>query len=218
MNPEPDSRRLFVKVCGLRRPEDLDAAVAAGVDAIGIVRAPGTPRFVDDRLARDLLRRVPEHVLSVSVHVTALTNDCRSALELGFDRVQAFELEDATRSPIPQIAAVRDGPGAHLAARRGFLHVGERAPVILDGPRGGGRGIAPDLDRARRIARTLPMILAGGLNATNVASRVFEVDPFGVDASSGLELSPGVKDRLAIRSFVESARSARLPILGEADR
>ncbi len=201
--------RIFVKICGLTSEAAVYAAVDAGADAIGFVLAP-SPRRVTTARAAALAERVPPGVLRVLVfrHVDAgELQACRDALD--FDVVQA----DA--GAIAALEA-RD-PAARGADFLPVHHDGvdllERVAAstrlcVLDGPLGPGRGARADVDRAARLARQRPILLAGGLDADVVGDAIARVRPFGVDVSSGVEAIPGMKDPRRIAAFVAAVRAA----------
>ncbi len=212
---------VLVKICGLTSEEALEAAIAAGADALGFVLAP-SPRRVSLARARELLRRVPRGIERVAVFGRATRAELEPALELDVDALQA----ECASSVLPPLAAprfflpvVRDGAG--LLERLGRIPrvspgTGRRPSLcgmlVLDGPRGGGRGIPVALERARRAARLRPLVLAGGLDPGNVAERVRAVRPSAVDASSGLEHAPGSKDPARIRAFVVAVRAVEVEL------
>jgi indole-3-glycerol phosphate synthase len=164
--------RPLVKVCGLTRQEDVDAAVAAGADLTGFILARETPR----RAPRVL--DVPDTALSVAVWVGA-------AEEAGADLDQLYPRADGHRG--------RDGV---------LLRKGEPVAAVVDRPW--------QEDDPRHLKRAAAVqgrvMLAGGLSPENVAAAIEAVRPWAVDASSSLELAPGVKDHARIRAFVEAAR------------
>jgi indole-3-glycerol phosphate synthase / phosphoribosylanthranilate isomerase len=165
--------RPVVKVCGLTRQEDVDAAVTAGADLCGFILVPESPR------AANAVLDVGESALSVAVLVG-------KANENGADLVQVYEQEEGR---------VR-GRDAVL------LRAGAPVATVIDLP--WGEGDATHLDRARAVEGRL--MLAGGLGPENVAAAIAAVRPWAVDASSSLELSPGVKDHERVRAFAEAAR------------
>ncbi len=195
----------WVKVCGLRGERDVAAAVEAGADAVGFVLAD-SPRRVTESSARALAEGVP--VLSVAVTVDLTPSELmRTVAATGVGGVQphgAHRREAAVR-------AVREGLFVlHPVAvhdRVDLIGVTEGQIPLLDTYRAGVHGgtgerfdwgLVPDLGR--------PFVLAGGLGPENVDEALQLVAPWGVDASSGLESSPGVKDPDRIRDFVEKAR------------
>jgi phosphoribosylanthranilate isomerase len=210
----------LVKICGLMRPEDVDAAVAAGADLVGFILVEGTPRCLDPDRARALAARVPERVKTVAV-VNAGT-----APVAGFDLTQTYDtsahIRDGSGSdPDPTIGTNgaevergRDGydAGAGLiVASRGEIPRGvpDGVPVLLDM----GFGARPDAEQlrahwARAAAVRQPVILAGSLDPENVAAAVRAARPWGVDTARGVETAPGVKDHALIREFIRNAKEA----------
>ncbi len=200
-----------IKICGLTRPEDVDAAVAAGADAIGFVFYPQSPRHVTPGQAAALVRRLPPFVLAVGLFV----NEEAARIQAILDQVPLNLLqfhgdegpEDCARWGRPWIRAARVRPGLDLlqyAAR----FSGARALLLdafVEGYGGGGhvfdwRLIPPDLP--------LPLILSGGLSPENVADAVRRVRPAAVDVSSGVEAGKGIKDHQRMADFVAAVRAA----------
>ena len=203
-----------VKCCGMTRLEDARLAVEAGADALGVVLHPPSPRYVHVYGAARLLNGVPESLLKVAVLVD------RSPEEAAFDArrigARAVQLcggerpEDFAGFPLPVLRrlAVEAGAEEELEAWRDRV-----LAFVLDAPGSpGGSGRRVDPDRAAALAERAPCLLAGGLDDGNVAEAVRAVRPWGVDASSGLELRPGAKDPERLRRFVERARAARAEI------
>ena len=196
----------WVKVCGLSREGDVAAAVEAGADAIGFVMAPGSPRRVTEASARELVRTAP--VLAVLVTVDLAPRALLAAVEhTGAGGVQPHGLhrrESAARAQQEGLFVL------HPLAIRTAVDVGEVAEgqtPLLDTYRAGthgGTGEAFDWTVIGQLDR--PYVLAGGLGPDNVSEAIRRLDPWGVDASSGLESSPGVKDPELIRTFVERAK------------
>ena len=201
-----------VKICGIRDEAGLEAACAAGADAVGFVLAP-SPRRVSLREARALLRLVPAGIERVAVFARATRAELLAALELGFDALQA-EL-DSDWPPISAgrfaLPVLRDGAG--LETRLPPLEAFEPQPrslrgaLVLDGGAGGGQGLSVDESRARRLAALRPVVLAGGLTPASVAARIRAVRPFGVDVSSGVERVRGQKDPSRVHAFVRAVRA-----------
>jgi indole-3-glycerol phosphate synthase / phosphoribosylanthranilate isomerase len=163
--------RPLVKVCGLTREEDVEAAADAGADLAGFVLARETPR----RAPRVL--PVPETMLSVAVHVGEIGEEA--------DLVQLYARENGHRA--------RDGV---------LLRRGREVARILDQP---WHETDPQhLERARAVEGRV--VLAGGLSPENVTEAIAAVRPWAVDASSSLEVAPGIKDHARVRAYVEAAR------------
>lgn len=192
---------LWIKICGMTTEDAVRAAVAAGADAIGFVFAPSKRRVSAERAA-ELARLAPAHVARVAVmqHPSqTLVDEVWSVLRPDILQTDAEDLA-ALRVPpqlavIPVLRAGRVAPGP-LAER-----------VLFEGPVSGA-GETADWSTAAELARRTQLILAGGLNASNVMTAITRVRPFGVDVSSGVESAPGVKDSALIHEFVQSARSA----------
>ena len=185
----------LVKICGLMRPEDVDAAVAAGADLVGFILVERTPRYLEPDRARALAARVPSRVRTVCVTAGALGSD--PALTDGFDLVQTYDMPDEFRDVI--------------VARRGGVpdDVPDGVPILLDLP----FGSQPDGDElrahwARAAEVRQPVILAGSLDPENVAEAVRAARPWAVDTARGVESAPGVKDHDLVRAFVRNANEA----------
>ncbi|MEU1351204.1 phosphoribosylanthranilate isomerase [Streptomyces sp. NPDC005795] len=199
---------MYIKVCGLSRPEDVAAAVEAGADAIGFVLTP-SPRQVTPASVRALTALVPEGTATVAVfRGEPLDEVRRAAAEAGVDTVQLHGGE-----PPEAFAALRaDGfrliRATSPAAGGAPLETGAYGEdlLIIDSPRpGSGERWDP---AALGVSPTGPWLLAGGLSPDNVAGAVTGLRPWGVDVSSGVEHTRGVKDTGLIREFVAAARAA----------
>jgi phosphoribosylanthranilate isomerase len=183
-----------VKICGLTRAEDVDAAVAAGADLIGFVLVPGSPRAVAIDTARALAARVPSPVRTVAV----VAEDGDSPrLRAGFDLVQTY---DTPARFDDTIVASRGEPPAGVP---------DRVPVLLDMPYGSRPGPAELRAHWERVASVRqPVILAGSLDPANVAEAIAVARPWAVDTARGVEAAPGVKDHDLVRAFVRTAKEA----------
>jgi phosphoribosylanthranilate isomerase len=202
----PEAKRIpRVKVCGITALADVESAFVQGLDAVGIVRWPRSPRFLAADAAAKLAASLPSGILAVEVLVDAEPGDVApwakvvqlcggEAPEPWFD----FRLPILRRLPV--------APGAEIVLE---AWAGVAAGFVLDHPSGpGGTGKEVDLDLAVELARRAPCLLAGGLDETNVGERVRRVRPAGVDASSRLETAPGRKDPSRVAAFAREANSA----------
>jgi phosphoribosylanthranilate isomerase len=196
--------KLWVKVCGMTTPEGIAAAADAGADAVGFVFYAASPRHLTIEHAVELQDCVPRGLQRVAVFlhpVPALVHSVISAVRP--DCVQ-IDLEDLAALELPQtlsvLPVIRSG-AARLAPAR------LPARVLLESARSG-HGVPADWDEARAVSARHEVVLAGGLTVDNVAAAVRAVHPFGVDVSSGVESSRGVKDPKLIREFVAAAREA----------
>jgi len=198
---------MYVKVCGLREPEHVLAAVEAGADAVGFVIA-SSPRQVTPDRARALGAQVPPNVLTVAVFAGEPPDLIRAVAEQAGVRAvqlhgdyQPADFAALADLPIRLIRAV-SGEGQRDLRCGAF---GEDM-LIVDAPR---PGSGQPWDWSRLAGRTAGRwLLAGGLHAGNVAAAVAAARPWGVDVSSGVESSRGVKDPTLIRRFVAAARAA----------
>ncbi len=191
---------LFVKICGMTTPEAVAAAAEAGADAVGFVFAD-SPRRVDVARAGVLARGLPAGILRVAVFRHPDPELARSVRE-GFR-------PDWTQSDIADAAGLAGGPEDYLPV----LRAGEPWPdplparLLFEGPVSGS-GTVADWDEAARLARRAQVLLAGGLHPGNVAAAIEHVRPWGVDVSSGVEASRGIKDARKIHAFIAAARAA----------
>lgn len=189
----------LVKICGLTREQDVDAAVAAGADLVGFVLVPGTPRYVDPGRARTLAARVPAGVRSVAVVDATVKGTVPLTVRAlgGFDLVQTYDVPADFRDTI---VASRGEPPAEVP---------DSVPVLLDLPYGSRpdrAGLEAHWQRAAGVRQ--PVILAGSLDPGNVAAAIATARPWAVDTARGVESSPGVKDHDLVRAFVRTAKEA----------
>lgn len=204
-----------VKLCGLNSDLAMDGAAAARPDAIGLVFAPSV-RQVTVELAARLLSRVPKSVQRWAVYRVPTPEDMAAIADLPLTGVQAEVDWDGQGLPesMAYLPVFKDGPELLDSLHdRGFRGLGRDVhglvgAFLLDGPSGGGAGVRGDVNRASQAAKMGPMLLAGGLNPDNVAAAVRAVQPYGVDVSSGIEASRGVKDPERMVAFAGRAREA----------
>ena len=198
-----------IKVCGLTRVEDVQAAVAAGVDAIGLVFYPDSPRHVSIEQAAALCRHVPPFVTIVGLFVNASRAQVHRVIEavpLNLLQFHGDETADQCEGfGLPYLRVARVRPGVDL------LEFAAQFPsaraLLLDTwtPVYGGRGESFDWSLVP-AACPLPVILSGGLSPDNVADAIRQVQPAAVDVSSGVESAKGIKDAAKIRAFVSAVR------------
>lgn len=201
---------MVVKICGITRVDDAIAAVDLGASALGFVFWPKSPRFVDPYRARAIIAALPPFVTTVGVFVnqpTEYVNGVASlarlcAVQLHGDEDAAF-VEQMTRPVIKAIAGGTERAAAAWPARVTLL-VDAHEPAQR-----GGTGATADWNLAAAIARSRRVLLAGGLGPDNVAEAIARVRPFGIDVSSAVESSPGVKDRERIRALFEALEAVR---------
>ncbi len=209
MKPE----RTRIKICGLTRAEDIDIAIALGVDAIGLVFYPPSPRYVTSAAAAELVRRVPPFVTVTGLFVNPSRADVKEVIRqvpLMLLQFHGDEQEaDCMGFGLPYIKAARVRPelnlvefASHYPQARGLL-----LDAFVDGYGGGGKVFDWSLIPAPE-KRALPLVLSGGLNASNVADAIRSVRPYAVDVSSGVEAAKGIKDPALMRRFVEQVHAA----------
>ncbi len=195
-----------VKICGVRRLEDALLAAELGASALGFVFWPSSPRFIDPYHARPIVAALPPFVTTVGVFVDEpehYVSGVARLLNLGAIQLHGQErVEPYMQGPyrVIKAVAVADG-GDCLAAVKA---VSARATVLLDAHdpvKRGGTGRTIDWTQAASASKVRPIILSGGLNAVNVRAAVDAVRPYGVDVSSGVESSPGVKDPDKLRAL-----------------
>lgn len=197
---------MFIKICGLRTVADVEAAAAAGADAMGVVLSSSSPRAVAPEQARELVAAAAGRLTTVLVvHDVTIEEAIDRARQIGVDVLQLHGYSEAADR-----LAARELPRTWraVAATAGRAVVGEHGEeaLLLDSPTPGSgqRWDLADLD-ARPQGRWL---LAGGLSPDNVAAAIRGADPWGVDVSSGVEAVRGTKDHDLIHRFVAAARSA----------
>ena len=188
---------VLVKICGVTRPEDVDAAVDAGADLIGFNMVASSPRCIAPERALALAARVPPSVRTVAVFDAAPDPVPGTAEGGGFDLVQSYDGSARSRD---WIFGVRGEPPAELP---------DGVPVLLDlafGSRPGAAELRAHWARAAGVRA--PVMLAGSLDPANVADAVRAARPWAVDTARGVETAPGVKDHDLMRRFVRRAKAA----------
>ena len=198
---------MLIKVCGITRKEDAQAAVDHGAGAIGFIFWPRSPRFIDPFRARRIAAGLPPFVTTVGVFVNQTSdyvNQVAALVKLGAAQLHGDEtLEQAKTIEVPVIKSVTRDAAVEDWPSRVTLRFDAHDPE-----RRGGTGRRADWQEASRLARQRRIVLAGGLTAENVADAVAQVRPFGIDVSSGVESAPGIKDQSRLKAFFEAARCA----------
>jgi len=183
---------MMVKVCGITRREDALAAAEAGASAIGFIFYPKSPRYVEPQRAAALGEGLDLWKVGIFVDESPVTVETV---------MQAAHLD------VAQIYGGSVAPGTRVwrafRVTGAWPSVGEAEAILLDGEN---NGVSFNWSLARRAAEKV--IVAGGLDASNVAEAIRIAEPWGVDASSKLESAPGIKDHDKVRAFVKAAREA----------
>lgn len=203
-----------VKICGITRVQDALVAARLGAHAIGLVFYDVSPRAVTLAQARDIVDALPPFVTAVGLFVNAEKSAVRATLAaVPLHMLQFHGDEDAdycTEFGLPYLRAVRVRPGVDLLqyatafrTARGLL-----LDAYVEGARGG-TGATFDWSLVPQDL-PLPVVLSGGLDATNVATAIRAVRPWAVDVSSGVESAKGIKDAARIESFMNGVSNAGL--------
>jgi phosphoribosylanthranilate isomerase len=199
---------MFVKVCGTTSEEDALLAVAMGADAVGFIFAP-SPRQVAPRLVNDIVRRLPPEIMTVGVFRDEAPERVIEIVHktgLRAAQLHGHESPEQTAQVQAKVPTVFKAFAAGDLAVRQARHY-KAAAVLVDNPRPGS-GQVFDWSLAEDVPGGLRLILAGGLGPDNVADAIHTVHPWGVDACSGLEASPGKKDPRKLRAFIANAKEA----------
>lgn len=205
--------RTRVKICGITRLDDALRAADAGVDAIGLVFYPGSPRYLEATAAARWVHRIPAFVSVVGLFLDAEPSFIDGILaEIDLDLLQFHGRETpgaCERHGRPYIKALGMGGAGTDVVAQARAHVRARGMLLDSHAPGeaGGRGLRFAWD-AIPAERPLPLILAGGLDAGNVAAAIHQVRPWAVDVSSAVESAPGVKDPGRMQEFMEAVRRA----------
>lgn len=209
-----------VKICGITSAEAADAAASAGADFAGLVFYSGSPRHLRAEQASSLAERLRGRLRIVALLADAGDEKIASAVDAvrpDFLQLHGGETPERVaaikaRFGIAAIKSIAVADAADMACVPGYERVADmllfdaKAPVTAARPGGHGAAFDWQLLRGRKFSR--PWLLAGGLDAGNVARAIRSAEAPGVDVSSGVEIAPGVKDPQMIRDFIAAAREA----------
>jgi len=215
-------QRTRIKICGLTREQDLQAAVEAGTDAVGFVFYGPSPRYIAPEAVGRLLACLPPFIASVGLFVNATTEQVAAILAaapvalLQFHGdetiVQCAAIAQAVRRPFIRALRVRSDMKSqdlleydHACRAASPLFAGLLLDAFVDGYGGGGKVFDWSLIPKELAPR---VVLSGGLSELNVTEAVAGLRPYAVDVSSGVEASKGIKDAARIRAFVAGVRAA----------
>ncbi len=191
---------VFVKICGLSEQQHVDAAVAAGADALGFVFAESVRRVTPGQ-AQEISAGLPQHVKRVAVMLHPANDEWLEVLKIFEPDVLQTDSADFESLDVPY--SVERWP----VYREGGPLPDVDSTFVFEGPKSG-QGETVDWSAAAGLVAKGDMILAGGLDADNVAEAITTVRPWGVDVSSGVESSPGQKDQALINDFISAVRAA----------
>lgn len=210
--------RFRVKICGMTRAADAACAVAAGVDALGFIFFAKSPRNIAPEAARTIIAHLPPFVDTVGVFVNEAMNRVQEIVTFcGINTIQLHGAESPEycrelASALPccrLLKAFRIGSHSTAADIAPYAEVVQG--YLLDTfqkDAEGGTGLAFDWQLIERLQLCRPFFLAGGLDCTNIRAALTQVRPYGVDANSGLEDAPGIKNHPQIASFLAQIRQA----------
>ena len=205
------NQRTRIKICGLTREADVDAAVAAGADAIGFVLYDKSPRHVTVTRAAELARRLPPFVMPVGLFVNATDTEIDAATVAIPQMLLQFHGDESpqacARMGRPFLRAARMAPGFDLLDFASRFADAQAILLDADVDSYGGSGKVFDWSLVPS-AVPLPVVLSGGLHAGNVIQGIHTLRPWAVDVSSGVEHSKGIKDADALRRFCNAVREA----------
>lgn len=199
-----------IKICGITNIDDALMSIDAGADALGFNFVPGTPRYLKDtKAAAKIIEQVPPFITTVGLFVNAdpdliqsIADECHlDMLQLHGDESPQF-CQAFNRRVIKAVRIKDESSCSHLFDYRvsGYL-----LDTYVEGALGG-TGVAFDWRLAVQAKQYGPIVLAGGLDPDNVASAVQQVRPYGVDVSSRVEASPGRKDSVKVRTFIQNVK------------
>jgi phosphoribosylanthranilate isomerase len=212
-----------VKICGIRTFDDAMMVIEAGVDIIGFNFYPRSPRYISpgdcmrlvvrlETVLREEMSRVTMmgvFVNSEKDNIYAIFRDCHlDMIQLSGDELpEVLERLGERSFKVLRPTSLAEFLDAVEHYPRRTMAPGWMIDTFRPGEYGG-TGQTVDWELANQIARQAPILLAGGLNADNVAEAIHRVNPWGVDVASGVEVSPGVKDPRKVRDFIQAARQA----------
>lgn len=199
-----------VKICGITNLDDAWAAVEAGADALGFVFYPPSPRYVAPEQACGIIRALPPFVTTVGLFVDVPVETINDIAErCGLDRIQLHGHETPAFCNLvkqPVIKAFRMKGADSLAHLPHYKVSAYLLDAYVEGALPGGTGASFAWELAVEAKPYGPIILAGGLTPENVEGAIRQLCPYGVDVSTGVERSPGLKDHAKVRAFIARAK------------
>ncbi len=202
---------MFVKICGTTSEEDALLAVAMGADAVGFVFAPSS-RQISPSLAGDIAKRLPPEVLTVGVFRDESPQRVVDIMESAGLRAAQLHGRESVEQTTWIRRRVRTVIKGFVAGDRAISTAGEYgADIVLLDAATPGSGQVFDWRLAEGVPSGTRLLLAGGLHDGNVADAIAQVQPWGVDAATGVESSPGKKDPRRLRAFIAAAKNASKP-------
>ncbi len=198
-----------VKICGIKNLQDAIFAADYGADAIGFVFAKSI-RKVSKEKVRSIVRKLPPFVTTVGLFVNETEENIEAVYRFcGLDAIQLHGNEPP--NIINKLKDIKTIKAFRIQNEEDILPIKKYKPnaILLDGyseNKMGGTGISFDWKIVKKIRTSIPIIVAGGLTPLNVSRAIKIVKPYAVDVSSGVESSPGKKDRKLIKKFIDAAK------------
>lgn len=198
---------MFVKICGITNTQDALDAIELGADALGFLFAE-SPRKISASTASEIVKQLPANFLTIGVF---RDQEAREVIDT-VGEVGLLGAQMHGRESVAEVAEVSQHvewvAKSVIAGSQEALKADEfGTSMILVDSAHPGTGTSYDLNLLQQIPKALRLILSGGLTVMNVGESIKVVSPWGVDVSSGVETSPGVKDRTKMRDFITNARS-----------
>ena len=210
---------LIIKICGIKTPALLEAAIESGADMVGFMHFERSPRYVDLETLQELISVARGRIETCVVLVNPDNSTVMEVAALSPDWIQLHGPETPHRveairdeAGIAILKAVSIGTAEDVAGVAAFAEVADRLLLDAKAPKGadrsGGNGVTFDWNLLKALDPALGFMLSGGLTPDTVGDAIRQVRPMGVDVSSGVETAPGVKSAALIRSFTAKARQA----------
>jgi phosphoribosylanthranilate isomerase len=211
---------LIIKICGIKTPEILETAIAAGADMVGFMHFQRSPRHVSIEEIATLISEARGRIETCVVLVNPDNSCVAEVAALGPDWIQLHGPETPhrveairTEAGVEIMKALPIGSAEDVAHVADFLEVADRILLDAKPPKGadrpGGLGETFDWALLKALDPSIPFMLSGGLTPQTVADAIRIVRPFAVDVSSGVESAPGIKDKRLIEAFIRNARAAQ---------
>ncbi len=196
--------KTLIKICGIKRLDDLECAIQNGADLIGFVFVKSSPRYIEPSSVTNLLQSVPEKIKTVAVMQHATQNDIDSILDAFKPRYIQTDADDFLSLDLPsnikKIRVYREQEDFDLSS------IDDESLALLEGPISGSGQMA-NKEFLKKACKRKRLLIAGGLSPENIQSILKEVKPYGVDVSSGVESSRGNKSKEKIIQFNKIVRT-----------
>jgi phosphoribosylanthranilate isomerase len=199
-----------IKICGISRLEDALCAAECGADAIGFIFHSASPRYVAPERVRAIVAELPAGIVTVGVFVNLPVEEVKRTVETcGLDLIQLHGDETPAYCRLLPPERIVKAASPRTPAELGSLRDYAVRAFLVDARepgRCGGTGKRADWELAAKLGQSHPLILAGGLDAGNVAEAIAAVAPRAVDINSGCESAPGIKDHALMRQIIGMVR------------